>query len=582
MTPDTDTSQDTVRADGYTHDPVGDDLDTIEPAADDCPPDRLVNAVAVMRDPRELTIAGNVRETFTLTDHPELADSIAEHGVLTPIIAYGRPDDPTVVVRDGQLRTLTAIAVGITEVPVWLIAPDPTVTVKDSEISRILEQITVNDRRIPLTDGDRAAGIALALDLGATVTRVGKALQTTREHVKAAGKVGSSATARTAIDTGQLDFDQAAILAEYETLGDINAVTRLLAVTGDRFHYQARLIANDRADERTYFAAALAWAQAGFGILRDYPTSEGLDADLVHAGDLVDASGDLVDVDRLDAEAGWLVWLELADDPLIVHRETGAIIDATEVDWATGRDPDAEPGQGLRHAREVDQLPRWQADYFLPVDRCADAGVRLVADLPADEPASKGGDAQAHADQAVAREQLLAQRAQIHAEADARREEERVAARRVRELNKQGLAAMQVRRAFVTELLARKTPPVEAARFVAEALVTHPNLLGEYNAFETAAELLGGEKTWRRDLTQMVEAAKPARCHVIVLGLVLGAYEKRTGKDSWRYSGADVAHYLRFLREVGHQLVPVELATIGELDHTDIDIDAHSPDSPPS
>ncbi|MEV6059886.1 ParB/Srx family N-terminal domain-containing protein [Nocardia asteroides] len=549
-----------------------------------------VEAVAVWRDPSLLVLDSNVRENFRLEDHPELADSIASHGVLTPIIAHGSPESQTALVRDGQLRTLIAIAVGLGQVPVWLIAPDTTVADSEAQITRIFEQITVNDRRVALTDGDRAAAVALALDLGASVTRVGKALQTKREDIKQAGKVGASPTARTAIDDGQLDLEQAAVLAEYETVGDTNAVEHLIKHRGSYFNYEARLIANDRTDRRAYYTAALPWAEAGFGVLYDYPHDSGPDAELVHVGDLVDADGHSLAIDQLSPEQGWLVWIEQSGPLVTLDRETGTVLDQTLVDWQTKFDPDGEPAEGLRHVREVTQHKDWQADCFLPADRLADAGLRRLSDCVADaEPeVGAGGDAEGEArsdgvadpvEAAAARDELAARRAQQDAEAAARREQQQLENRRVRVLNKQSVAAMEVRREFVTGVLARKTPPPEAAKFVAETLIAWPGILGEYNAFETAAGLIGGAGTWRHDLQKMVETAKPARCHVLVLGLVLGALEKRTGKGSWRDSDSAVKRYLRFLQEIGHSLVPVELATVGDIDYHDIDLDAAADES---
>ncbi|MBF6439544.1 ParB/RepB/Spo0J family partition protein [Nocardia cyriacigeorgica] len=526
-------------------------------------------AVAVLRDPRQLVIAENVRQSFDLAEHTELAESITEHGVLTPITAIGHPNDPTAVVRDGQLRTLTAVAVGLEQVPVWLIDPAAVASGKQAEIDRILEQITVNDRRVGLTEGDRAAGIALALDLGASVTRVSKALQTPRDQVKLAGKVGASATARKAVDEGQYDFDQAAVIAEYEIVGDTDAVTRLqAAATRFNFSYVAHQIANDREEHRAYFAAAMPWAEAGFGIMDEQPILHG--DDLIASSELVDADGNPVDEDRIWAAPGaWLVWIELADEQLFIDRDTGAVIDPDTVDWDTERDPSSEPAEGLRHAREIDVRDRWVPEYLLPTSQLDALGLRRrLDDIDAHNVDHPG--APEDADMA---EELAARRAEAAAQAERQRQRDREAARRVRELNKQGVAAMQARREFVTTLLARKTPPPVAAKFIAEALVDDTNLLGEYNAFETAAELLAGTGTWRRDLLHSVETAKPARCQVIVLGLVLGAYEKRATKDSWRHNDRGVARYLRFLREVGHQLVPVELAAAGELDPDTIDID---------
>lgn len=540
-----------------------------------------LNAVAVPFDPNNLVIDINVRETFQLEDYPELADSIAEHGVLTPIIAHGLPGDTWATVRDGQLRTLTAIAVGLEEVPVWLIPPDTTISTGEAQITRIFEQITVNDRRIALTDGDRAAGIALALDLGASVTRVGKALQTKRDDVKRAAKVGASATARKAVDEGQLDLEQAAILGEYETIGDTDAVERLTSGRFANFTFEARRIANDRADRRAYYAAALAWAEAGFGVLYEYPSASGSDAELVHVGDLVDAEGHDVQLDDLHPEHGWLVWIDRSGELVTVDRETGAIVDADTVDRSTRRQPDREPADGLRHAREVEQYNDWQADCFLPTDKFAVAGLQFRSEFTTGTddspdtagPDTAGQDAVDPEQEAAARDELASRRAQQEAEAAERREQERLENRRVRELNKQGTAAMDVRREFVTGLLTRKTAPTEAVKFVAEALVAQPSLLGEYNAFETASELINGAGTWRHDVQAILENAKPARCQVIVLGLVLGALERRTGKDCWRYNDKGVARYLRFLRQIGYPLVPVELAALGEIDYKTIDLD---------
>ncbi|MFI2478838.1 hypothetical protein ACH49W_36420, partial [Nocardia xishanensis] len=82
-------------------------------------------------------------------------------------------------------------------------------------------------------------------------------------------------------------------------------------------------------------------------------------------------------------------------------------------------------------------------------------------------------------------------------------------------------------------------------------------------------------------LIASIETAKPARCQVIVLALVLGAYENRADKDLWRYADRGVRLYLEFLRELGNQLVPVELAALGEIKSDDIDIDNHTAPTEP-
>ncbi|TQM32729.1 ParB/RepB/Spo0J family partition protein [Nocardia bhagyanarayanae] len=530
-------------------------------------------------DPALLDIADNVRENFRLEDHPDVTESIREHGVRSPIKVIRMPDG-RLVVRDGQVRTLTALAFAQTEVPVWVTDFDPSVDAAEAEIERITEQITVNDRRIPLTDSDRAKGIAQMLDLGASVTQVARALQTKRDDIKRAGKIGASDTARNLVDEGQYDLEQAAIIAEYDNLGDTDAVERLMRANRSWFSYEANRIAHDRAEARAYLTAALPYAEAGLGILTDYPdlgyyTDK---APLIVAAELVDADGTAVDISHIHAHPGfWLVWLEIGEDMVWVEVDTGALVDPDTVDWDTRDHPDTEPAEGLRHAREVEQREQVLAEYFLPRDQLDAAGLFERETTDSDDITAEdtdSGDTHGVGESGGGGDELAAgRRAAAQAEAE-RREDERLARRRVRELNKQGEAAKTTRVEFVTALLARKTPPAQAAVFLAHALVAHSGLLGEYHAFSSALKLLGLSGFGsREELIATIETAKPARCQVIVLALVLGAYENRAEKDLWRYADRGVRLYLEFLRTLGHQLVPVELAALGEINSDDIDID---------
>ncbi|MFI6959855.1 ParB/RepB/Spo0J family partition protein [Nocardia sp. NPDC050408] len=538
-------------------------------------------------DPAELDIDENVRKTFRLEDHPDVTESIREHGVKNPIKVIWMPDGRHVV-RDGQVRTLTALAFEQSEVPVWITDFDTSVDANEAEIDRVLEQIYVNDRRIPLTDGDRAAGIALALDLGATVTRVGKALQTKRENVKRAGKIGTSTTARGLVDEGQYDLEQAALIAEYDNLGDTDAVERLTRANRNWFSYEANRIAADRTEARAYLAAALPYAEAGVGILTDYPDDKQFtdDGPLVLAADLVDADGTAVDISHINANPGsWLVWLEISEDMVWVEVDTGALVDPDTVDWDTREHPDTEPTEGLRHAREVQQREQILTEYFLPRDRLEAAGLREREQETGTETRDAFQDDEQN-EQGEGDELAAARRAAAEAAAQAAaaaREQERLARRRVRELNKQGFAAKTTRTEFVTRLLTRKTPPAQAPVFLAQALVSDSGLLSEYHAFSTALELLGIKGfRGRDDVLADLDTAKPARAQVIVLALVLGAYESRCEKTLWRYADRGVRRYLKFLGQLGHSLVPVELAALGEVNSDDIDIDtaATEPDEP--
>ncbi|WP_107657463.1 ParB/Srx family N-terminal domain-containing protein [Nocardia suismassiliense] len=523
------------------------------------------------KHPAELIVGDNVRENFRLEDYPEYTESIREHGVKEPIWAIRMPDG-RLVVRNGQVRTLTALAFEQESVPVRITDFDPTVDAKEAEILRVFDQITTN-RYVPLTEGDIAGGIALALELGASPTRIGKALQRKRADVNLAGKIGASRTARGLIDSRQLDFEQAAILAEYEILGDTDAVQELLNVARGHFHYTAKRIAADREEQRAFLTAALPYAELGCGVLTgDHPeVADG--PELVPATDILDGDGAAIGREhiRADPEA-WLVWLELDEHQDVVERDTGAIVDSSTVDWQTAGSADRTPREGLRHADEVERRDRWLVEFWLPAEQLDTRGWRRGC-KDTDDPVDVDVD---EADNAVSDEASAQMRAAAEAKAAAEnREAERQARRRVRELNKQGEAAKETRVEFLVLYLKRKTAPPNAWKFIAQALATNSTLLGESYALENAFKLLGLDGgSWRRhELLEAIESAKPPRCLVIVLALVLGAYEKRTGRDCWRFTDKGVEHYMRFLTEIGHQLSPVERVAAGELDYKTIDLE---------
>ncbi|MEV6256854.1 ParB/RepB/Spo0J family partition protein [Nocardia sp. NPDC051929] len=538
-------------------------------------------------DPAVLEIDENVRKTFRLEDHPDVTDSIREHGVRDPILVIRMPDG-RLVVRDGQVRTLTALACELPEVPVYIRDFDPSVDTSEAEIERITEQITLNDRRIPLTNSDRAAGIAQMLDLGASVTRVAKALQTKRDEVKLVGKVGTSPTARNLIDDDQYDLAHAAVIAEYENVGDYDAVRRLLNVRSGLFDFEANRIAADRTEQRAYLANALPYAQAGLGILTDYPDLDHTDTELLCAAELVDADGNAIEFADIAANPrAWLVWIDVDQEQVWVEVGTGHLVDPDTVDWDTRDQPDAAPAEGLRHAREVEQRDQLLPEYFLPRELLETTGLRERVDTEPDtEDDPDTGDAGEGEDSGergsrfgqVDAEQVAAER-QAAAEADAEAaaqaaEIERAARRRVRELNKLGLAAKATRIEFVTRLLARRTPPAQAAVFLTRSMLADPGLISEYHAFDSALKLLGIEGyRSRHAMLDTLETIKPARAQVVALALVLGGYEHRADKDLWRYADSAVRRYLSFLRELGYPLVPVELAALGEIKAIDIDID---------
>lgn len=550
-------------------------------------------AQALYLSPATLVIDENVRKSFDLDDYPEIKASI-QRGVEIPILAHREPDG-TITVVDGQIRALMALELNVKTVPVW-VTPAPDIDPAEREIRRTSTQINVNDHRIALTDGDRAAGMARMFDFGATLTRISEEIGQRREQVKLAVTVGRSQTARAAVDAHQLDFEQAAVLAVYENAGDTDAVARLLAAPRSMFAYHVRRIAAERDESRDRFRESLPYAAEGFGV---HSSDPGQDDGFIAAEWLRTSDGEQISVAKIHATpALWTVYCRPTEVEVLIDRDTGEVVDPDSIDPATKGKPDAVAAEGLRHADSVEAGYLWAPDYYLRAERLDESEFRhardfteptaqnpgLGADMQPDpgEPADMQPENAEHvpaeppdpgAIQARRREAAeQAAAAQAAAEAD----QARKAAERHRrdELNKQGQAALGARREFLTRFLSRKTaPPAAVWAFLAHALAEKPDLLLGPDADRLAYGLLGikGSKT---ALLAAIEPAKPPRCQMILLALVLGAFEGRTTKFAWQYSDPGVTRYLHFLASLGHTLTPVEQAAAGDLDPETIDIDS--------
>ncbi|MFJ4649669.1 ParB/RepB/Spo0J family partition protein [Nocardia sp. NPDC088792] len=543
-------------------------------------------AEALYLSPATLVIDENVRKSFDLDDYPEVKASI-QRGVEIPILAHREPDG-TITVVDGQIRALMALELKVKTVPVW-VTPAPDIDPAEREIRRTSTQINVNDHRIALTDGDRAAGMARMFDFGATLTRISEEIGQRREQIKLAVTVGRSQTARAAVDAHQLDFEQAAVLAVYENAGDTDAVARLLAAPRSMFAYHVRRIAAEREESRDRFRESLAYGAQGFGV---HSSDPGQDDGFIAAEWLRTSDGEQISVAQIHATpALWTVYCRPTEVEVLIDRDTGEVVDPASIDPATKGKPDAVAAEGLRHADSVEAGYLWAPDYYLRAERLDESGFRHARDFtePATQepaldtdaqpdPAESGeaGNPEPPDPEAVeARRRAAAeQAAAAQAEAEAERAAKAAERHRRDELNKQGQAALGARREFLIRFLSRKTaPPAAVWAFVAHALADKPDLLLGPDADRLAYELLGVKGT-KTALLAAIEPAKPPRCQMILLALVLGAFEGRTTKFAWQYSDPGVTRYLHFLASLGHTLTPVEQAAAGDLDPETIDIDS--------
>lgn len=484
-------------------------------------------------DPNVLDLGENVRDH--VEDDPDLLASITEHGVLVPVTAVRRIDG-TVTVREGQRRTLAARAGGLRTVPVY-ITEDTAADDKARTVERVTQQIITNDKRRALTEAQRAKGIQELLVAGLTPTKVSKALNVRKDLVEAAATAAASTSALDAMDHSQLTIEQAAALVEFEN--DPDAIAYLVqAQSPGEFEHRVAERRQHAATEAARAQAAKTYVERGYTILTQRPTWGAADS-LLRLDFLCTPERATVDeeVPATNPQL-WSVWLE--EMPIFIDTRTGEEVAEDGVDWdVDAEDHDSPAEEGYIHPRFIEETVGFEPTYY-----CKDIDAAGLTTWSQRNQGRGVHDATGSGESA-----------------EQRKEAERREKRKVIALNKLGLAAEQVRRAWVKDkLLSRKTPPKGAAIFVATILSAHPTLLTGTRAPDVTRELLGlGE---RDSLDKTVRALPPTgdgRATVILLGQVLGALEAETPKDAWRGSySTNSKDYLTFLAANGYELSDIE------------------------
>jgi ParB family chromosome partitioning protein len=313
------------------------------------------------------------------------------------------------------------------------------------------------------------------------------------------------------------------------------------------FDHRVAQLRQERITDQARIEAETGYADKGFTILEDRPLWR--DTTKVSMRHLRTADGDDVTEAAVAEPTQWAVFV--VEDALIVDAATGEPVDEDDVDWSTEHHPDRQPADGMRHADTVMEKVEWQPEYYcLDPQAC---GLTLTEVLTRAKPIVAG-----HHD---------AEKSEAQAE---RSREQR---RKVLVLNKLGVAAQEVRRAWVREhLLSRKTPVKGAAVFVATCLDAGPGLLADHAGQQIVGELLGlGDSPVGSAIAKLAPNADP-RAQVMLLGMVLAALEGRTPKDAWRETSArwtpkpGPTEYLRFLAANGYTLSAVEHVVTGERD----------------
>ncbi len=494
-------------------------------------------------DPEALFIGENVRDSADLDDN--FIDSIRQHGVLVPVTAVREAESGTLVVRDGQRRTLAARVADLEAIPVYVLAAATDRAQRNQE--RVIQQIVANDQHAALNDAQRARGIQELIDTGLTVATTAKLLSKPRKVVKAAAEAAKSQAAMEALDSGQLNLAQAAAVSEFAD--DEEAVGRLIGCPQGHFEHLLARMRRERETQRALDEATTNYAGLGYRILEQSPRWN--DPDLVCLDDLQTAAGPAAGDESVVDPEHWAVLL--VEEERFFDAETDAPVDEENIDWDTRWSRSATPRAVARHFDTV--VSRWTV---VPEWFCTDlqgAGLSLTAEAAERRARTHQAGAQVNPAEAATDEA---------GDKDARRQ--------VMALNKLGESAAEVRRRWMSaNLLSARKLPKGAATFIATMLVRERGLLGDFRAGDEAAGLLGlsgGAEALQKHLDS-AGSNSDGPAQVLTFALVLGALEGRCTKDSWRdggqsWRGAGPRDLLRYLVAAGYTPSDIELVILGE------------------
>ncbi|WP_165697135.1 ParB/RepB/Spo0J family partition protein [Mycobacteroides abscessus] len=507
-------------------------------------------------DPNDLVIGDNVRDNADQgPEFEQLVASIKETGRIYQAINAFIGADGARVVTDGQRRTLAARRLGLATVPVQVQEP-VAATDKQRTAERVTEQIATDNAK-GLTVAQKAKGVQELLLADVTPTKVAKVTGFSKAFVAASAKVVKSTKALAALDESQLTIEQAVALMEFED--DDEAVEYLKeAATEGAFEHRVSELRQRRTAEATYAELAKPYADKGFTILPfDFCADQSELKDSYNLYPSLDGHvPSSIPWETIEANPHlWAVYL--SEQECYVDSRTDTVVDGSIIDWNVHNKPDEEAADGKIHPQYIEDSERYVPDYY-----CLDIAAAGVFTWHDRQQARR---AQNPTSGVAASEDSEEKR-------NAADEAARVERRKVLQLNRLGEAAQAVRRTWVRErLLSRKTPPKGAAIFLAQELALHPETLTDHRAADVAAELLGTTEKGRTGLTaltgELPETADP-RANVVILGLLLGAMEAQTGKDSWRRGKYHIRlsqRYLRFLVGNGYEAAPVEQVILDEL-----------------
>lgn len=483
-------------------------------------------------DPRTLLVDLNVRHAASAD--ADLVASVAEHGVLVPIVGV-RTEDGQVRVRMGHRRTLAAIEAGCSTVPVVVVADEACDDA--GTVHRLITQWAENEHRTGLSNAERVDVIGQLSAFGISPTQIARRTRASKAEVTAALAVTASELARKATARYDfLDLAQAATVAEFDT--DPDAVQALVVAARDgRFDHVAQRLRDERTAAVHRAKAADRLRETGVRVI-DTPAN-GDPALPVHR--LINADGARPTVEEHRECSGHAAYL--ADQYGYLDPAGQADVgDELQDELDEGQDDDEEADGGVGQRT-------W--------------GVRPVPVFVCTDPAAHG-----HRDSwGTNGSSATADRVPVDQMTDDQREAARAERRDVVESNKAWGSAETVRREWLRGLATRKTAPRGTAGFIAAALAHDAELLADVGGNHLAADLLGvtsGAYGRSVELAALVDKAADARALLLTLVMVLAAYEARTDRNDWRSLRASTGRYLAHLEALGYVRADVERRACGD------------------
>src|SRR5579875_3922325 len=494
----------------------------------------------------------NIRADLDLD--PAFVASVKAAGILVPLRITIIPDEHGDAagyrVIDGHRRLAAAIEAGLREVPFDL-ATDR----QGDEAGQYLDMFTAHRHRKGFTRLEEADALFAASEAGANRTRIRKTTGLKPEDVRMAlnaAKLDAAARASAAEVAGdrgdELTLEELAILAEFQD--DPEDLQRLLnlAVYHDSMEHQAARLRQER-EERAQHAQLVASLEAsGLAVTEDQPPGALLLTLLKHDGERLTPQTHASCPGRGAYFRPWDL-----QNPL--HYCT-------------------DPAQ---YGHELPGEPA--ASQPAPTD----FGSPAVALGEAPEPGTPAADPAPDEDPAA---KERAARAQAEAEAVAAQQ------RLLIEGNRAWTAAAQVRHQWLAQLFARRTAPREVEVFLAEQLLTMPEvlrrLLGSRRSYNVFASVIGRQT---EQVVAVISTVAKGRLPLLALAPIVAAYEhalsvENGNEHTWRDSRwsscpyVEAGRYFIFLASLGYRLSVIEQAVANGVPYTGDTADSDATPSP--